>query len=409
MGSLRGVKISQGAVGANVAGDGREFGIIGNGVAVASTLDLDTPYTLKRPSDAEALGIDADYDATNEVNVYRHIKEFYRRAGEGIKLHIMLVAQTVIIDEMSTKAQELAVYAEGNISDMAFIFNPESIYTETPVDGMNPDVMAAIPVLQTFAEWADTQDMPLHTILEGRGMDTTISSLPDLRDMVDENEKVTVVAGQDWDYADGLGWAMGKKFADVGTFLGVIASQAWNRNPGEVETQNLMNADLEVWMTGGLSNHKKYSEVYSDLPTLDTKGYVFPIRYQGLSGYWFNGGHVCAPIVVDQEGNMNQHTIYYSHTYDEAKRALRLTYLEEVKKPVEVEDGKLPNAMVRYYDAVGNNVFESMAGRSLISGGQTFTDPESDMLVAKQLNVSFSVTPTGSINEIVGTINLKNN
>jgi hypothetical protein len=227
--------------------------------------------------------------------------------------------------------------------------------------------------------------------------------------MVDENEKVTVVAGQDWDYADGLGWAMGKKFADVGTFLGVIASQAWNRNPGEVETQNLMNADLEVWMTGGLSNHKKYSEVYSDLPTLDTKGYVFPIRYQGLSGYWFNGGHVCAPIVVDQEGNMNQHTIYYSHTYDEAKRALRLTYLEEVKKPVEVEDGKLPNAMVRYYDAVGNNVFESMAGRSLISGGQTFTDPESDMLVAKQLNVSFSVTPTGSINEIVGTINLKNN
>ncbi|MCF8337905.1 MAG: DUF2586 family protein, partial [Bacteroidales bacterium] len=326
MGSLRGVTISEGNIGANVAGDGREFGLIGNGVAVTDKLTLDTPYTLQRPADAEALGIDADYDSTNEVNLYRHIKEFYRRAGEGVKLHLLVVAQTTLIDGMNASAKTLAIHAEGNISDMAFAFNPETSYVESPVDGMNPDVMAAIPVLQTFSEWADGEDMPLHTILEGRGMDTTLTSLPDLRDMADENEKVTVVVGQDWDYADGLGWEMGKKFADVGTFLGVVASHDWNRNPGEVETQNLSDRDLEVWLTGGLSNHKKYSEVYAELETMDTKGYVFPIKYQGLSGYWWNGGHVCAPIVIDQQGNMNQHTIYYSHTYDEAKRALRLVY-----------------------------------------------------------------------------------
>lgn len=94
--SLRGVKISEGRIGLNAAGDGREFGLIGNGVAVAGKVQLLTTYTLRRPSDAEAIGIDEAYDSANSVNIYRHITEFYRLAGEGIKLHIMLVDQTVL-------------------------------------------------------------------------------------------------------------------------------------------------------------------------------------------------------------------------------------------------------------------------------------------------------------------------
>lgn len=410
MGTLRGINISEGRIGANVAGDGREFGLIGNGVAVvgAGKAALAAHYALRRVSDAVALGIDAAYDTANSVNIYRHISEFYRRAGEGKKLHLMLLAQTVMIDEMTDAAKTLAVAAEGSITDMAFCFNPIVGYTETLVDGMNADVFAAITTLQAFAEWADEHDMPLHTILEGRDIGDTLSALADLRDIENlEAEKVTLVIGQDWDYADTL-WTLGKKFADVGTFLGVIASQPWNRNPGEVETQNLTNATLGVWITGGLSNHKKYSEVYADQETLNDKGFVFPIKYQGASGYWWNDGHVCAPIVLDSEGNMNQHMIYYSHTMDQAKRALRIAYLPKVKKTVVLEEGLLPATMVGYYNAVGDDIFEKMAGKELISDGKTTTDPNSDLLIAKQLDVQFSVVPTGCINEIVGTINLKN-
>ena len=406
--SLRGVKIKEGKIGPNVAGDGREFGLIGNGVAVAGKVALGTTYTLRRPSDAVSIGIDAAYDTTNSVNVYRHISEFYRMAGEGKKLHLMLVAQTVMIDEMTEKAKQLAVDANGAISDMGFVFNPATGYTETLLDGMNADVMAAIPVSQAFAEWADGKDMPLHTIVEGRGMGDTLTALTDLRDMDAEYEKVTMIVGQDWDYAEGLSWTLGKKFADVGTFLGVIASQDWNRNPGEVATQNLTDSALKLWITGGLSNHKKYSEVYSELETMNDKGYVFPIKYQGLSGYWWNDGHTCCPIINDAAGNMNQHTIYYSHTVDESKRALRLVYLPEVKKPVELEEGLLPASMVSYYDAIGDQSFDTMAGKSLISNGKTYTDPDSDLLIAKTLDVQFAVVPTGCLNEIVGTINLKN-
>ncbi|MDL2314769.1 DUF2586 family protein [Bacteroidales bacterium OttesenSCG-928-C19] len=406
--SLRGVEIKEGRVGPNVAGDNREFGLIGNAVAIADKFELNKAYELRRPADAVAIGIDADYDATHSVNFYRHITEFYRRAGEGKVLLIMGVAQTVMPKDMVTQAKVLAAES-GLISDMGVVFNPINAYTGTLVDGMNQDVFEGIAALQAFAEWCDEKDMPLHTLLECRGMGDTISGLPNLRAL--ENDlhatKVTLIAGQDWNYAEKLAWENGKKFADVGTYLGVVASQAWNRNPGEVATQNLTAAAQGIFTVGGLSNHKKYSEVFEQLETLDEKGYVFPIRYQGLAGYFWNDGHCCAPIIVDAEGNMNQHMIYYSHAIDESKRALRVAFLPEVKKPVVLEDGKLPQDMVDYYDAVGDGAFSSMANVSLISDGKTYTDPDSDLLVAKVLNVGFKVVPTGMTNLIKGTINLK--
>lgn len=405
--SLRGFEIKEGPVGANINGDGRVFALIGGGVAVAGKLTLGNIYSLRRPSDAVAIGIDADYDTDNSVQLYRHISEFYRMAGEGKELAICVVAQSNAPAAMVDTAKAMVV-EKGTISDIVFAFNPEAGYTETLVDGLNSDVGTAIPALQLFAEWCDENDMPLHVILEGRGISDTLSALTDLRAMAAAYPKVSLVIGQDWNYADGL-TTLGKKFADVGNFLGCVAAQNWNRNPGEVATMNLYNELLQKWTIGGLSNHKKYSEVYADLESLDEKGYIFPIKYNGRSGYWWNDGHTCAPVIIDAAGNLNQHTIYYSHTMDMSKRALRIAYLDEVKKVVELNNGKLPTGTVAYYNELGNAVFNFLAGRELISEGEALTDPNSDLLITKQLNVQFGVVPTGCVGVIKGTINLKSN
>lgn len=402
--SLRGIIINEGKIGLNTTGDGREFGLVANGMAITGKAQLHTAYKLRRPSDAVALGIDAAYDTTNDVRLFRHISEFYRRAGEGKILWLILSPQTSKPADMVSDAKILAI-ASGKISDMAFAYNPPSGYTDVLVDGINGDIKLGIDALQLFAQWADEQDMPLHTILEGRSISATLSACTDLRGMT--APKVSLVVGQDWDYAETLS-TMGKKFADVGTFLGVIASQAWNRNPGEVATQKLTSDVPAVWITGGLSNHQKYNEVFSSLETLNDKGYIFPIRYQGLSGYWWNDGHVCAPITVDADGNMNQHTIYYSHTMDMAKRALRIAFLPELKRPVELVNGKLDQTSVDYYNAIGDMAFMRLAGSDLISDGKTYADKESDLLIDKTLKIQFSVIPTGCVNTIEGTINLKN-
>lgn len=406
--SLRGVSITEGKIGINAL-TGREFALICNGVAVTDGAQLNTAYELLRPSDAVALGIDAAYDDTNSVNVYRHISEFYRFVDEGTKLHLMLVAQTVTPSQMVTQAKALVIASGGAVSDIAFAWNPTVNGTEY-VDGLDTEVKAAISALQTFADWADEKDMPLHVIFEGRNISDTVSALGDLRALkVGEADlsahKVTLVVGQDWTYADGLA-SVCKRFADVGTFLGVVAANPWNGNPGAVDTNNLTDTTLECFLVGGLSNHKKYAEVYDSLETMNDKGYVFPIRYTGVSGYWWNDGHTCAPVVLDKAGNMNQHTIYYSHTYDMSKRALRLAYLPEVKKVFDLVDGKLPQGSIDVLNSIGDDAFGAMSG--LISSGKTSVDKESDLLIAKVLNVSFSVVPTGCINEIVGTLNLKN-
>ena len=411
--SLRGVSISEGAIGANVAGDSREFGLICNGVAVPDGAELGKLITLRRPSDAEARGITPEYDKENNVRVHRHISEFYRRAGEGRVLHIALVGMGVKPAKMVEQAKMLAVSSGGNIADLTFAYNPPTGYTDTLIDGLNTDVWEAIPALQAFAEWTDKNDMPLHTILEGRGISDNLSDLANLRNFqingnTLQGQKVTLVIGQDWNYAETQDEA-GKKFADVGTFLGNIASHAWNRNPGEVETQNLTNVSRGNWLVGGLSNHKQYSEVYDRLETLNDKGYVFPIRYQGTAGWFWNDGHCCVPIVLDADGRINQHAIYLSHTMDMSKRALRQALMPEVKKPVELEEGRITQDMVDYFNALGDNAFGRLAGRSLISDGKTDVSPDSDLLIKKVLDAQFAVIPTGMINEIVGTINLRNN
>jgi hypothetical protein len=411
--SLRGVSISEGNIGANQSGDSREFGLIGNGIAIAGKLALDTAYVLRRIQDAESIGITAVYDSVNNVNVHRHISEFYRMAGNGRKLNLMLLADTVALKGMVPKAKELIVSADGMISDLGLFSN--STAAITLIDGLPTKVSEAIPEMQNLTQWASENDMPLHVTLEGYGVSDTLSDLADLRDyeilvgaetVKVSATKVSLVIAQDWEHAESM-TGNAKKYADVGTFLGVVASHAWNRNPGEVATKNIQSTSWGSWLVGGLSNHKKYTEVFESLETLNDKGYIIPIKYQGIAGYWFNDGHTIAPAVIDVQRNMNQHEIYYSHTIDECTRALRLVYLPEIKKPVPLENGLLPVDMVEYYNAIGDEEFNRFASAGLISEGKTNVDPASDLLGSKVLNVQFTVVPTGTINELTGTINIK--
>lgn len=410
--SLRGVIIKEGTVGRNVSGDSRQFALVCNGEAVGGKAELDKPYKLSRVADAEALGITQEYDTANDVRIYRHITEFYRKSGEGRPLWLVLCARAKKPEEMTDAAKMAVIESGGSISDIAFAYNPAEDYSDTVVDGMNADVKAAIIPLQRFAEWCDKHDMPLHVILEGRAIGDSLTGLADLRGLeasegvTFHGEKVTVVIGQDWNYAEALASNLGKKYADVGTFLGCIAAQAWNRNPGEVATMRLTDGTRGDWLVGGLSNHKPYSEVFDNLESLDDKGYVFPIRYQGMDGCWWNDGHTCTPIIVDKDGNMNQHTLYYSHTMDECKRALRAAFLPELKGVVPVENGKLPKGVIAYFNSVGDNALSRLSPK--ISAWSVQADENSDVLVDKELRISFAVVPTGSVNTITGTINLKN-
>lgn len=411
MANLDAVKIKKGKVGANRLDNDRRVSAIIVGSPVIPDLAFKETVQFFGLFDASQYGITEAFDNDNNVNVYRHVREFYRNAGEGVPLNFMAVAQTetlksIVQDTAGDKLKRLLIDSDYKVRQLAVALNPTD--AGVPVDGLVPDVFDSIPFAQGTAEWAYDQFMPTHIFLEGYQLGGLGSVVPDLRDI--ENvfgTKVTMVIGQDWKYAE-TKTGLAKNFADVGTVLGVCAAAAINQNIGDNEAFNLMDATKDAWMVPGLSNHKTNKEVYDQLQTFEDKGYVFGVTYPGLAGVRINNDHVCAPIIIDSEGNMNEHTIAYGRVMDDCARQLRTAYLPKVKKTYPVDAlRKLPTGVRVGLEGIGDDIFKDMKNAVEISAGKTIIDPDSDLLVAKELKVSFNVQPTGVLGYLNGTINLK--
>lgn len=415
MANLDAVKIKKGKIGANRLDNTRSVSALVVSSPVLPLLDYKKTVQLYGLFDAEQYGIVEAFDTTNNVNVYRHIREFYRMAGEGTELNLMVVAQsetlqTITEDTAGDKLKQLLIDADFKVRQVAVALNPidDEENPLVPVDGLVPDVFGAIPLAQGLAEWAYNHFMPTHIFLEGYQLGGLASVVPDLRDIENvEATKVTMVIGQDWQYAE-TKTGIAKKFADVGTVLGVCAAAAINQNIGDNEAFNLMDATKSAWMVPGLSSHEKNKDVYQQLQTFETKGYVFGLSYAGLAGIRINNDHVCAPIKIDSEGNINEHTIAYGRVMDDCARQLRTAYLPKVKKTYAVNaQGKLPTGTRVGLETIGDTIFTDMKNAVEISKGKTTIDPESDLIIAKELKVNFNVQPTGTLGYLNGTINLK--
>jgi hypothetical protein len=409
MANLNGINIIKGKQGANVLlfGDGIS-GLIVSAVAT-DKLAIETPTVVYNIKDVENLGITAQYDKTNAVNCYRHLSEFYRNAGSGTELHLMLVNQTTSMpDIVEGKAKKLLAHAEGKIRQLAIAINLPTGSTVVMLDGIPDQVNKSIAKAQGLALWAYENNMPCQVFLEGYNYGGTASSTLDLRAIANTNAtKVSVFIGQDYGYASGLKY--GQKYADVGTLLGICSNAKVNENVGNNELYNITDATKEAWIIPGLSSHTPNIELFDDLQTLENKGYLFGVTYTGMAGVRINNDHTCTPIIVDSDHKMNEHTIAYGRVMDKAVRGLRTAYLPKVKTDwvVNAETGKMSPGVVVALEDIGDKMFADMIKREEITYGKTTIDKESDLLVEKILKISFVIVPRGSIGEIQGTINLK--
>ena len=425
MGSLKGVDIQRGTLGTNVVGAGdRVCGLLATGVPVAADagsaiLGIDVGQTVKLNSvkDAEAYGITQDYDAVNNVRVHRHISEYFRIAGAGNTLHLMLYTGTPTDAFSESFGKKMIADAKGEIRNLAIAYNPPSDYVPTYINGLEQNVYEAIKSGQEFYDWTYETFRPCQIILEGRGFNATnVLAALDLRSItagggVLKAFKVSMCIAQDYDYADSLN-DIGKKMADVGTMLGSVARRAVNENIGQVNDGDIMNTLKGNWLVAGLSNHKTIAEFDTELESLDEKGYIFAVSYDGYAGCFWNGDHTCTPIEKDEDGYFNEYTLSYGRVHDKSVRQLRTALLPHIKstQPVDSETGKLPPALAGYFESVGDDVFEKMEKAREISAGKMTVDSNSDLLIVPRvLKVSFVVVPMGQIDEIKGYINLKTN
>lgn len=420
---INGVIIQKGGTGASVVAPATSTSaLLFTGFVVAGKLALNTTYSVTSLKQAETLlGITSNYDTTNNVVVHQHIKDFYSYpANKNVKLYLMCLATnavpaTVIEDTTATAARKLITEANGEIKQLGFAYNLAVGAVETIVDGLNSEIRTAIAKAQALYDWAYTANKPCNILLEGRNVADNASTLLNLRNIPAGADTlsakyVSVVIGQDLTYANGR-TGLAKKYAGVGKALGNVAAAEVNQSIAEVDAFNLSDAVNSQWLVGGLSNNKTIAEQDALLVDLDAKGYIFPITRAGRSGLRWNGDHTCTPIVIDEDGNMNEHQIYYGRTMDLAVFRLRthLTKLIKARVVVDTKTGKLPTAIVKQLEADADvAVFGKMATEGFISGGKTIINANSAVQPpTNKLQVNFELVPTAIVDDVEGTIFLK--
>jgi hypothetical protein len=415
-----GINIRDGKVGANVlGGEERNSALLLQGVSVVGGVQLGLVYFIYSRNDAKDLGINPDYDTYNDVRVYYHIKEFYRLAGEGTRLALMLVPATTTMEGLVEDTSNL--YAKKILTDsseagypihqLAVGINPPAGYTPTIVDGNNEDVLAAISAAKLLTDWANAESMDLTVLLEGRDFSGTATAAQDFKaEGEPERNRVGLVIAQDYDYADTLS-EIGKKHAAIGIALGAIASRAVNESIGWVEEMNVQDQNASIWLTAGTSAHVKVKTLGtapgSSLDTLVKKGYLLIRSYPGTAGLYFASDFTLAPTVVDEDGNVNIHSISQSRTSNKLMRNLRKQLMPRVQSVVRLnsETGKLDDGDVLFLQDEGNKVFERASRDGEIVSGRTIVDP--NITTEGALDVSFEYVKTSILGEVNGTINQK--
>jgi len=367
-------------------------GLITQGVAVVNGLQLETTYELRSLRQLEALGVDAEYDATNSADLHYHVSEYFRMS-QGAVLWLHVCARTVTMAQMADKAlghaKRLLTEAGGKIKQLAICLDSAADYVATITSGLNADVVAAIPKAQALAAEEFIQHRPVSILLAGHGLASNLAGLLDLR--AQNSELVSVVIGTDQ--------LLKPSVPAIGTALGTVSFAAVHENIGWLDKFNL--AGDGAFLSAGLANGKAVGELLpADLDGLNTKGYLFALIHTGFDGFFWNDSHTCTAVDSDYAYLENTRTV------NKSARVVRQALLPSLKGPLLLNaDGTLRASVVGELEAKGKSTLEANLGSSgEISACDVYIDPKQDVLATSVVNVEFTIVPVGTAREIVATV-----
>lgn len=399
-----------------------------------SSLKFDTIKRIASLEDAEALGIDENYDI-NGQSAYYQIQQFFRMNPSG-DLYVMLVGTEVYGDTVK-KAMSMQEKANGNIRQMAIIFSGDTTFAQTK---------NALAIAQEQADLAYADYMPFEIILEGKGFDVAVEAdSPSLALLNSENVSVVIAMDVEKAFeqkliqqdtnkayvlaldeelvpsqssldiynvrdADGLKkdgsvvleFAFQESYkntAAVGLALGALSKAKVSENIAWIEKFNLTgNGFAKPGFVGG-----KEIKSLGDLRTLNEKRYIFTRTHTGLAGVYFNDSHTCTTGTSDFAYIENNRTV------NKATRLLRTALLPKLASPVLVDiDGKLPQSVSKSFEDLCRNALEGMVANQEVSAFDVYVDPKQNILATSELKVKAEITPVGTARKIMVDLGFKN-
>ena len=358
------------------------LGLVVLGAAeVSTTFVSGKPYRIVRPEDLNALGI----TASNNARIVELVTQFYAEAEEGTPLYLIgltATSMTTVLDVDNGPMKAILQQLRGALRGL--IVASASTATVTVTDGLDPDVLTAMPKAQALAAWAaDSLYAPIFVILEGRHFESAADA-PDLKALA--YNRVGVFIGD---------VTVSSINAAVGTLAGRIASMPVQRNIARVASGALAPAAMFI----GAS---PVDEAMSVVDALYAKGYMCPRIYVGLPGYYM----VDDPLAV--AGTDDYAHLTARRTVDKAARIAYITMLQSLIDEIELnEDGTMQQPVLKSWQAAVEDAINSQmsaAGELSVvngSGCKFFIDPQQNVLATSKVQGSLRVRPYGYARDII--------
>ena len=389
--SFKGVKINKqnGGLGRRNASTDAVMALVVGMPTTGTTVQLNKAYKLLQVSDAEALGVNASFDANNGLLAHNEVNDFFTYCPDGTLFLIPTTAgleASALLQEAALKA---TIRSEKDIKSIGVIGATSTVST------LINEVETVQAVVNAFALENNYIDA---VILEGKASDAalTISNYPDLR--AEKAPNVSVSIAQDLAVAS-LDAAYAKN-ASVGAVLGMLAVRQVNENLGSVDILNKPdgskgNEDYPLTVLGtdrfaaaALSDGTPFDNLTPpEVKELTSKGYIFAGAFNGYGGIFFNGSPTCVEKASDYAYIEN------NRVWNKAARLIRITLIPKVKGVVKKDPttGFIKATTISAWQGLLNKAMETMVIDNEISGFDFYINPQQTLTEDSPLKIEGNI------------------
>lgn len=381
------IQLAQGQLGAPKSVRDNVFGLVCTGGIDGYVLD--EPLVVYGFADALAKGVSED----GSPFLWRHLKEFYLEAGDGVELYILPCTNTVDITEMcdiegSVSANRLLEHANGKISVLGVVLEDENVYGSVPDinNGINQAVSTALPLLSSMVEAWATTNRPLRAIIGATSFNGVADELADYS-VGSPYPRVSMLLADTERATDDT-----RAQVCMGLLLGRLASIPVQRKISRVKDGPLnMN---RAWI-GGTEAYTFGNMALAD--AIAAKGYITWKKHIGKSGFYFSSD------VTLSDSSSDYHFLSRGRVIDKAWKLAYAVFIDEVDDEVKVgTDGLLDPAYCKTLEKkMENTINLSMTATAEISGATAYINPAQDILATNELIVTIGITPVGYSSSII--------
>lgn len=379
----------QGGLGNQATGTDNHFALIVDGLPdgdVKTAINNDGKgIVITSVYAAEEIGINASFDANNDITLYFDITEYFRLAPEA----------TLYLYDNQT-GDEVRSFLNLNKEIKGYGFH-------LAFDAAGTNLVSTINAHQAMVNSLAEVNRLIDFVLIGAdGLSTFTQNLTALSA---PNVSVTIACHDT------------NRITAVGAALGMLAVRQINENMGSVNIERkprakagtpdypLTDVVLNRWIEAFTSKGDNVDSLNgSALNDLLEKGFILAAGYEGYAGFFFTNSNTCITTTSDFAYIEN------NRTWNKAARIIRATLLPKVKGKFKKNPstGFIAASTVASWNSSLNKELEKMVARDEISGYDVYVQPNQIVNNTTPCVVSAMIVTDGIVHEFNVKLGLTN-